>query len=85
MRAPSKLHIISGDDRLCGDTTWLSWPDWCMDDKYARTLPTCGKCLELSVTIRGDGSIRYVVEEKSNELTNDYTTLFDYLSHGREQ
>ena len=85
MRAPSKIHIDSGDGRLCGDTTWLSWHDWCMTDKYARTLKECGKCLEISPRFTRGGSVTYVIEEKAIEITKVYTTLFDYLSHGREQ
>lgn len=77
MRLPKEIHVDGGSGRLCGSTTWLNWPEHAMTDMFARSLPLCEKCAKLNVS--------WVVDTTSqeDEVTNVYTTLIDYLPHGR--
>lgn len=45
-------HIVFGNQgRLCGARI-IAWPDKYMDDKFARTLPRCPKCVKILQKIR---------------------------------
>ena len=88
MRAPKKIHLDDGNGRLCGDTTWLTWPEWTMTDKFARKLPKCQKCLDINVSFSSSG--KPVFEAVlgpcyEEEVANAYTTLSDYLLHARRR
>ena len=43
---PTHLHLSEGRTRLCGEKD-RAWPEHCMDDKWARKLPLCPKCIEI--------------------------------------
>ena len=44
---PTHLHYSTGRERLCGEPV-IAWPDKYMGDAFARTLPMCPNCLEIS-------------------------------------
>ena len=44
--APKVIHISDGlRGAFCGHVQTLNWPEEWMDDKKARTLPRCPKCV----------------------------------------
>ena len=40
---PEVLHLHSESDTICGAKS-RSWPEECMADSFARTLPVCEEC-----------------------------------------
>lgn len=73
-REPTCLHISYGgkenfcDEEGCGNDSY-PWPERCMEDAWARTLPICPDCERISAERRVSG--RYAGKLKPLTISRD--------------
>jgi hypothetical protein len=46
-REPTMIHISCGDGEPLCNTDTYPWPERCMDESFARTLPICPDCEQI--------------------------------------